>query len=107
MDDYSGAWGNPSVYHYHEWHIDGPLPLLSAIKDIVDLCLLIILITWIILWTYLIYRKHRWEQWLWKRFFKRNFIYILILFILWLGCSFLFWYLHWPFANPQTISFEN
>ena len=80
---------------------------IDTAKNIINWWLLSILLIWLILWTYLIYRKYKWEKWLRKKFFKRNLIYIFIILVLFIGISFLFWYIEWPFASVGAIPFEN
>lgn len=92
--------GDMDLVHVYESPID-------TAQNIINWWLLIILIVWLILWTYLIYRKYKWEKWLRKKFFKRNLIYIFIILVLFIGISFLFWYIKWPFASVGAIPFEN
>lgn len=73
---------------------DGFIPrsMLSTIKIIINYSLFGILVIWLILISYLIYRKHKWENWLWKKILKWDFIFFFIVVAIWCTITFILWY---------------
>ena len=62
-------------------------------KNLTNWWLLAILIIWLILISFLVYRKHKWEKWLWKRILKLDLIFCGIMIVLWFIASWILWML--------------
>ena len=56
-----------------------------------NIWMVIILVVGLILWPYLINRKHKWEKWLWKKCLLWDLLFFLIVVIIWFIISYIVW----------------
>ena len=75
---------------------------LSTVKIMINYSLLGILVIWLILISYLIYHKHKWEKWTWKKILKWDMIFFAIIFTIWFIVSLMF-FLYNPSVKPVNI----
>lgn len=80
---------------YYDDHL-----LIVTVKNAINWSLFTILVAWLILISFLIYRKHKWEKWLWKKILKWDLIFVFIIIAIWFIISLIFWYLRARPAMP-------
>lgn len=114
MEDYSwveidnSGWESTSVYYDVDCcsnsFVDPKFVLINTVKAATNRLLLVILVVWLVLIPFLIYRKHKWEKWLWKKIVKWDLIFFFIIVAIWFIISFALWY--FPSRPIQPGSFN-
>jgi len=109
MENYSwveivdSIWGMDDVYPNlccdvnHDEHA-----LIATVKNATNWLLLTILVAWLILISFLIYRKHKWEKWLWKKIILWNLLFCVIVGLVWFIVSMIFRFRIWTVSEYES-----